>query len=156
MHVGGLRPRRPSGRLRWRTHRCCLPPERQRWHPDFRAFRGSITPPARAPVNASHPASRLTTHDSGTVWLARPSPYGSFIRTSTPVYPGAPPFAPRTLLRFDATTKQCAPGRCIGTFGLVGSPLCALSLSITDPVLKFRTKAWTRVMPPLHRSPHGP
>jgi hypothetical protein len=23
------------------------------------------------------------------VWLARPSPYGSFIRTSTPVYPGA-------------------------------------------------------------------
>src|SRR5207249_6628232 len=48
------------------------------------------TPPTCAPVNASCPASRLTTHDSGSVWLARPSPYGSFIRTSTPVYPGAP------------------------------------------------------------------
>ena len=28
-------------------------------------------------------------HDSGPVWVAGPSPYGSFIRTSTPVYPGA-------------------------------------------------------------------
>jgi len=28
-------------------------------------------------------------HDSEPVWLARPSPYGSLIRTSTPVYPGA-------------------------------------------------------------------
>ena len=36
--------------------------------------------------------SSLTTghaHDSGPVWVASPSPYGSFIRTSTPVYPGA-------------------------------------------------------------------
>ena len=33
------------------------------------------------------------------------------------------PFAPRTLLRFIATTDQCAPDRCIGTFSLVGSPL---------------------------------
>src|SRR5499427_10820627 len=46
------------------------------------------TPPACAPVNASPPASRLATHDSGSVWLARPSPYGSFIRSSTPVSPG--------------------------------------------------------------------
>jgi hypothetical protein len=30
-------------------------------------------------------------HDSGPVWVAGPSPYGSFIRTSTPVYPGAHP-----------------------------------------------------------------
>jgi hypothetical protein len=28
-------------------------------------------------------------HDSGPVWVAGPSPYGSFIRTSKPVYPGA-------------------------------------------------------------------
>jgi hypothetical protein len=28
-------------------------------------------------------------HDSGPVWVAGPSPYGSFIRTSTPVHPGA-------------------------------------------------------------------
>src|SRR6516225_6187787 len=30
-----------------------------------------------------------------------------------------------------------------------------LSLSITDPVLTFRTKAQMRVMPPIHRTPHG-
>src|SRR5215471_20558288 len=48
------------------------------------------TPPACAPVNASLPALRLKAHDSEPVWLARPSPYGSFIHTSTPVYPGAP------------------------------------------------------------------
>ena len=43
------------------------------------------TPPACAPVNASLPALRLRAHDSEPVWLARPSPYGSFIHTSTPV-----------------------------------------------------------------------
>src|SRR5215472_5926498 len=48
------------------------------------------TSPACAPVNASLPALRLRAHDSEPVWLARPSPYGSFIHTSTPVYPGAP------------------------------------------------------------------
>jgi hypothetical protein len=31
-------------------------------------------------------------HDSGPVWVAGPSPYGSFIRTSTSVYPGAHPY----------------------------------------------------------------
>src|SRR6267143_404876 len=42
----------------------------------------------------------------------------------TPPRRGWPaPFAPRELPRFLATTKQCAPGQCIGTFGLVGSPL---------------------------------
>ena len=42
----------------------------------------------------------------------------------TPSRRGWPaPFAPRELPRFLATTKQCAPDRCIGTFGLVGSPL---------------------------------
>ena len=47
--------------------------------------------PACAPVNASRAALRLFhAHDSEPVWLARPSPYGSLIRTSTPVYPGAP------------------------------------------------------------------
>jgi hypothetical protein len=48
------------------------------------------TLPACAPVNASRAALRLYhTHDSEPAWLARPSPYGSFIHTCTPVYPGA-------------------------------------------------------------------
>jgi len=36
-----------------------------------------------------------------------------------------------------------------------GSSTCAFSLFITDPVLKFRTKAQIRVMPPTHRTPNG-
>jgi len=45
----------------------------------------------------------------------------------TPSRRGWPaPFAPRELPRFLATTKQCAPDRCLGTFGLVGSPLLPL------------------------------
>ena len=34
-----------------------------------------------------------------------------------------------------------------------GFSTCAFSLCITDPVLKFRTKARIRVMPPIHRTP---
>ena len=47
--------------------------------------------PACTPVNASAGASPPPPHDSGPVWLAGPSPYGSFIRYSMPVYPGAFP-----------------------------------------------------------------
>jgi len=47
------------------------------------------TLPACAPVNASPPASRLATHDSGSGWFATPFLYDSFIHYSTPVYPDA-------------------------------------------------------------------
>jgi len=47
------------------------------------------TLPTCTPVNASMAASRLSMHDSGPGWLARPFPYDSFIHNSTPVYPGA-------------------------------------------------------------------
>jgi hypothetical protein len=48
----------------------------------------------------------------------------------TPPRRGWPaPFAPRELPRFLATTKQCAPDRCVGTFGLVGCPLVPFSLA---------------------------
>src|SRR5450631_567487 len=43
------------------------------------------TLPACAPVNASMAASRLTTHDSGSGWLAMPFLCDSFIHYSTPV-----------------------------------------------------------------------
>src|SRR5215471_11499909 len=36
-----------------------------------------------------------------------------------------------------------------------GVSTCAFSLISTDPVLKFRTKARIRVMPPKHRTPPG-
>ena len=73
-----------------RTHRCCLPPSWTTSALSFINMSRLNTPPACAPVNASLPALRLRAHDSEPVWLARPSPYGSFIHTSTPVYPGAP------------------------------------------------------------------
>jgi hypothetical protein len=50
-------------------------------------FRGSITWPIVPPVNASYPASRPCPHDSEPVWLARPSPYDSFIRYILPACP---------------------------------------------------------------------
>src|SRR5215211_3507274 len=45
------------------------------------------------------------------------------------------PFAPRALPRFITTTGQCAPLRCIGTFGLAVGAACAFSLIITGQVL---------------------
>src|SRR6202049_4340840 len=50
------------------------------------------TQPARAPVNASMPPSQAAPHDSGPGWVARPSPYDSFIHDPSPVYPGAQKF----------------------------------------------------------------
>ena len=47
-------------------------------------------PPACTPVNASRPALRLATHDSGPGWLARPSLRDSFIHYSVPIFTGAP------------------------------------------------------------------
>jgi hypothetical protein len=43
------------------------------------------TQPANAPVNASLPASRLATNDSGSGWFATPFLCDSFIHYSTPV-----------------------------------------------------------------------
>ena len=47
-------------------------------------FRGSITWPVVPPVYASYPALRPCPQDSEPVWLARPSPYDSFIRYILP------------------------------------------------------------------------
>ena len=40
-------------------------------------------------VNASPLPLRETAHDSGPSWVADPSTYDSFIRNTSPVYPGA-------------------------------------------------------------------
>jgi hypothetical protein len=47
------------------------------------------TQPACASANASPAASRLLAHDWRSRWIATPSSYGSFIRSFSPVYPGA-------------------------------------------------------------------
>jgi len=64
----------------------------------FGVFRGSITRPIVPPVNASYPASRPCPHDSEPAWLARPSPYDSFIRYILPAYPVRSASCPRRQL----------------------------------------------------------
>ena len=65
---------------------CRLEPHR---HPRPSEISWLNTRPARTSVNASRQTSRPTTHDSRPVWLASPSPYDSFIRYTSPAYPGA-------------------------------------------------------------------
>ena len=45
------------------------------------------TQPARTPVNASTTTLRSPPHDSGPVWFARPSPYGTLIHNTSPAFP---------------------------------------------------------------------
>ena len=45
------------------------------------------TQPALSPVNASPAPSPAHTHDSGPLWLAKPSAYDSFIHYNPPVFP---------------------------------------------------------------------
>ena len=47
--------------------------------------------PARTPVNASRASSRMLPHDSEPVWLAMPSPYGTFIHNTSPAWPALQP-----------------------------------------------------------------
>src|SRR5882757_4859531 len=58
--------------------------------------------------------------------------------------------------RFNATTRQSAPVRRIGTFGLAVGAACAFSLGIADQVITFRTRAWLSFAPPTCRMPLGP
>ena len=62
-----------------------FPPNKQRRHPDFQIFRGSI-PSLHVPLSTlrDQPLD-WPCMTRGSVWLAMPSPYGSFIRSSTPV-----------------------------------------------------------------------
>ena len=56
---------------------------------------------------------------------------------------------------FITTTRQSAPLRRIGTFGLAVVAACAFSLGIAGQVLTFRTTAWLSFAPPTRRMPIG-
>jgi hypothetical protein len=79
---------------RYRWAGCGLPHEGTASALPTWVLSGLNTSPARAPTNASHPALRLTTHSSGPVWIATPSPYDSLIRSISPPYLGAVPLYP--------------------------------------------------------------
>ena len=63
---------------------------RHRRHPRSNSLSRLNTWPALTPVNASPASLRLQTHDSGPVWFAKPSPYGTFIHYFPPVSTSAP------------------------------------------------------------------
>ena len=74
-----------------RRRRCCLPLISTASVPRSNPPCGGAwisrldTRPARTPVNASPASLRTPAHDSGPVWLARPSLYESFIHNTSPV-----------------------------------------------------------------------
>ena len=57
--------------------------------------------------------------------------------------------------RWRTTTRQSAPLRRIGTFGLAVGAACAFSLGIAGQVLTFRTRARLSFAPPPCRMPFG-
>jgi hypothetical protein len=82
-------------------------------------FRGSIAWPIVAPVNASYMALRPCPQDSESAWLARPSPYDSFIRYILPV-----PCSPKAGSHgVDATTRHPKKGSCTATKVAIWQPL---------------------------------
>ena len=89
-------------------------------HPPGRPGEFRPEPPTDPDVNLSiHPARATQRRLPPSIKTRSSSGY-----PLTPSRRGWPaPFAPRVLPRLVATTKQCAPGQCIGTFGLMGSPL---------------------------------
>lgn len=79
----GVLPKRPLG--------CCLPPISRTSAPRSNPPRGGAhisqlnTQPVRSPVNASPATLRTPMHDSGPMWLAKPSMYKTFIYNTSPV-----------------------------------------------------------------------
>jgi hypothetical protein len=68
---------------------CCLPPASTESAFRVRLLSRLNALPALSPVNASPSLLRAPPHDSGSLWLARPLTYDSFIHYNLPVYPGA-------------------------------------------------------------------
>ncbi len=82
--MGSSTTRGRRGRSPMRARPCRLPHCPTGSAPRMHNLSRLNTQPACTPVNASPKPSRAPTHDSGPVWAANPSPYGSFIRYSSP------------------------------------------------------------------------
>ncbi len=81
----GLSSPRPTG-----ANRVAFRVLGARRHPASTLISGLNTLPARSPVNASPQPSPTTTHDSGPVWLAKPSLSETFTPSHLAGFPGAP------------------------------------------------------------------
>ena len=84
------------------------------------------------PGSLTDPDVNLSIHPARAIQRRLPPSIKTRSSSGCPLTPsrcGWPaPFAPRALLRFIALTEQCAPDRCLGTFGLMGSPLVPFPL----------------------------
>ena len=67
--------------LRYRSNRRRLPHSPTRSAPRRKLLSRLNTQPAHTPVNASQPWLPTTAHDSGTLWLAKPSTFKTFTVT---------------------------------------------------------------------------
>ena len=81
----GLSTPRPTG-----ANRVAFRVLGARRHPASTLISGLNTLPARSPANASPQPSPTTTHDSGPVWLAKPSLSETFTPSHLAGFPGAP------------------------------------------------------------------
>ena len=92
MRARVLRPRgvRKASRVN-DALRCCLPPWGTASALRSKRLSRLNGRPARAPVNAPAMPLRTPQYDSGSVWFAIPSPYGSLIHYSSPAYRRFPP-----------------------------------------------------------------
>ena len=70
------------------------------------------TRPVVSPVNASRRPSRDAAHHSGSGWLARPSPWGTFTSYSLPACPGALRDGSTSTVRRDERHVRTLPDRC--------------------------------------------
>lgn len=87
------------------------------------------TQPARPPVNASMPASRLGTHDSGLMWLATPSSQRTLTSCSSPV-------SRRTLTPIHTFTSSTRRQRAIGSSWIgYWTPTLSILLIFSLPLL---------------------
>ncbi len=107
MRARVLRPRgvRKASRVN-DALRCCLPPWGTASALRSKRLSRLNGRPARAPVNAPAMPLRTPQYDSGSVWFAIPSPYGSLIHYSSPAYRRFPP----TLRRGRRMGRPCRSG----------------------------------------------
>jgi hypothetical protein len=80
----------PKYTLLYRCILFCLPIGLTSSTPQDLSFRGSIPGPHFPLSTLRLQALQLQTHDSGPMWVANPSSYGTFIHYFPPVFTGAP------------------------------------------------------------------
>jgi len=140
-HIAPPPPARGVPRLRWER----VPSRPGEFHPE------PLTDPDL--ILSHHPArviARRLPPSAEPSGSSRYDPVGPKLNGDDP-----PPSLHGHYTPFNATTRQSAPLRRIGTFSLAVGAACAFSLGIAGQVLTFRTRACSSFAPPTRRMPLG-